>query len=69
MKLNSLDAICQWIDGNIDSDEVANKLIGVINAGEAVRDALRELCPDSSYADDLIDKYDQSINPDNIVEY
>lgn len=65
MKLNSLDAICQWIDTYIESDEVANKLIGVINAGEAVRDALHELCPNSSYADDVINKYDRSINSDN----
>lgn len=65
MKLNSLDNICCWIDTYVNSDEVANKLIDILNAGEAVRDALRELCPDSSYADDMINKYDRSINSNN----
>lgn len=62
MKFNTLEEICRWINTYVDNDKVANKLINLIKVGENIRDALNELCPDSSYADDVINRYDAVVN-------
>lgn len=54
----SINEICDYLKTKLLDKEMATKIAGLIKEGHECRIALVSLCPDSSYAHDVIEQYD-----------
>lgn len=55
----SVDEMCQVIEDEVKSPDLAAQLIGIVRAGHNCRIALGSLCPESPQALKLLNQYDK----------
>lgn len=55
----SIDEICDYLKTELLDEKMATRVVGLIKEGHECRIALISLCPDSTYAWDVAERYDQ----------
>jgi len=55
----SIDEVCEYIEDYVVDIEVSKKIIGLLKSGHECRNALLSLCPYSSWAEEIIERYDE----------
>lgn len=60
MKQNfSIDELCDYVETYIQNTEISTRIVGLLKNGHECRNVLTSLCPDSTWAGDVVDEYDQ----------
>jgi hypothetical protein len=54
----SIDEICDYLKTALSDQEIATRVVGLLREGHQCRVALVSLCPDSTYASDVVEQYD-----------
>lgn len=55
----SVEDVCEYVETYVQDKKISQRIVGMLRAGHECRNALLELCPDSSFAEDKIDEYDK----------